>query len=373
MALSLETDTYVVREAIKPIARLFKAKNTLLSIEADESRQEVVFSAIEEYRGISVIIPEISCHTGRVLCSLQTISSFTETLPQTPIFLQEKTNTSLTVFTDEAIATFVLTSPNLYVSAKNTLYPDLISAFTFPASDFCQFIQDIAFAAMTPEKASKPYQSSILVWPASNNQLNFVTSDGRRMAHVVTHCPHFLSQEMLFPTEELAEYVAIIKTKPHEFITCYLSKDTHFAIFSCDNIDMCIYLVEGIFPVFNDIYPHVYTLSCTVATKDLLAAIERAAIYAEKKRVFFDIRVGAIQVSSEKTESGVIQSVVFAKVEGQPLHVELAIDDLLPIVRAIKTSEVFIKSDPQGPRKTMVFSPSDNHVRYSILPMITTI
>lgn len=338
---------------------LLKAQNNLL-----------ILSTTDMSVGGTVYCSATVEEGGKALVSFQSLLLYINNIarPKITIGTDER---YCWIQTDHSRGKVVLHDMDTYTEALSSEGKGLIQAFALKASEFCSTIDDVAFAAMSEKRVSidsREYFSCVLVKPLGQGSFDVVATDGQRMAHrVLAYDDSALTEQMLIPAMALKNFASVLDDQK-DTVTCSLTPNGNVAILTCGSVTFFTRTLQGAYPLFNNSYPLDYPLCVTIDVDELITNINLATIY-NAYSVYFDIGENVLIVRSAPSEEGSHIGEIPCTVEGEGVTLAFPLDYLTGVIKVIKTKKCIISCDPHGPRKTVVFTPDDNRVRFSVMPL----
>lgn len=213
---------------------------------------------------------------------------------------------------------------------------------SFPKEVFLTSSQ-IIFASAVDE--GRPVLTGILV-DATDNKLDFVATDGFRLAHRRVDLPkgttHFKS---LIPRRTFEEVLRIIGEEQVDEVTISISENQNQAVFSLGNTIVSSRLIEGNFPAWGKIIPEKIVSRALVEKDELLKAVKLAAIFSKNEAniVVLTTSKGILKLESHTKEVGSQENEITGEVDGEELVVAFNTKFILDAISNSPSTQVMIE------------------------------
>ncbi|MBI2315445.1 DNA polymerase III subunit beta [Candidatus Daviesbacteria bacterium] len=191
---------------------------------------------------------------------------------------------------------------------------------SFPKEAFLG-CSEILFASAVDE--GRPVLTGILT-EVTNGKLNFVATDGFRLAHREITLPEGNTQfRSLIPRRTFEEVLKIISEQDVEKIDIAASENQNQIVFNLGNTTVSSRLIEGQFPAWGKIIPQKIMTRAMVEKDELLKAIKLAAIFAKNEAniVVLTVKKDALKLESHAKEVGSQENELEGQIEGEELQI----------------------------------------------------
>jgi DNA polymerase-3 subunit beta len=203
-----------------------------------------------------------------------------------------------------------------------------------PLTHLKEAIQQTLFAAA---KESTRYALNGVLWEINGKKLNFVATDGRRLARTILTLPKAAKSpdgKVIVPSKTMS---LLEKLPPDDqaLVSVVFSENRIAA--SCRNVTLSSTLVEGTFPKYEDIIPKDYEKKVVLQTASALSAVRRAALLSseDSKGIKISLQKGKMVFSSRAPETGDAQIEMAVEYEGAPIEIGFNPQFLLDVIRVI--------------------------------------
>lgn len=239
---------------------------------------------------------------------------------------------------------------------------------TFKAS-VLKGCSNILFAAAVDE--GRPTLTGILT-QASVGKLDFVATDGFRLAHRQVKLDSKQTFKSLIPRRTFEEVIRLIDEEVQDDadIEVYTSSGSNQVIFKVGLSVISSRLIEGNFPTWEKIIPAEFISRGMVERQDLLSATKLASVFAKDESNVLSIKVeqGRLSISSEAKELGSQQNEIEAQIEGESLEIAFNAKFLLDVLAATNSTQLLMEfSGPLSP--TLIKPVGVEGLEYIIMPM----
>lgn len=266
--------------------------------------------------GIECFVDADIINKGSIVLNSRIIGDIVRRLPDSEVLIEVKDNNEVSIECENSHFTIKgLNSegfPDLpFVSRENE--------FKINQNLLKEMVRQTIFAVSLDE--NRPILTGTLI-ECKNGQLTFVSIDGFRMALRRESIDNKDAElNVVVPGKTLNDIVKIIQSEDED-ISIYSSKGT--VLFDMGNCKMVSRLLEGEYLNYNSIIPEENKTKVRINTKDLLRAIERAALVipSDEKRypISFQIK-DDIMVISSNTEIGAVKEEIRIITEGKEIDI----------------------------------------------------
>lgn len=238
----------------------------------------------------------------------------------------------------------------------------------FPKEAFLTSSQ-ILFASAVDE--GRPVLTGILT-EVSNGKLDFVATDGFRLAHRQLDLPDSKVRfSSLIPKKTFEEVLRIISEEQVEGVNIATSGSQNQVIFNLGNTMVSSRLIEGKFPVWDKIIPQTIVTRAIVEKEEVLKAIKLAAIFGkdgESNIVMFTTQKGFLKLESRAKEIGSQENEVEGEVEGSEMQIAFNTKFILDAVSNSPSQQIMIEFS--GPLSAALVKPIGvEGLEYIVMPV----
>ncbi len=241
------------------------------------------------------------------------------------------------------------------ISGKLKASLNVIPATEFPAIPLAQksdviipkelFLSSaqILFAAAVDE--GRPVLTGILT-DIKNSQLDFVATDGFRLAHRQIQLPKDTpSFKSLIPKKTFEEVLRIMSEQDVDEVGISTSENQNQVVFTLGQTIVSSRLIEGTFPAWEKIIPQKIVGRSLIDKEQLTKAIKLAAVFSKSEAniVILNTKKGSLSLKSSAKEVGSQENEIEGEVEGEDLQIAFNTKFLLDAVSNIPTSQLIIE------------------------------
>lgn len=217
------------------------------------------------------------------------------------------------------------------------------SGISLPKEAFLTSSQTL-FASAIDE--GRPVLTGILT-DISDNKLDFVATDGFRLAHRRLELPQGGAQfKSLIPKKTFEEVLRLIAEEQGlEEISIATSENQNQIIFSLGSTQLSSRLIEGQFPAWSKIIPQKIVARAMIEKEELLKAIKLAAIFAKNEAniVVLTTKKGLLKLESHTKEVGSQENEIEGEVEGEELTIAFNTKFLLDAISNSPSTQVMME------------------------------
>jgi DNA polymerase-3 subunit beta len=236
-------------------------------------------------------------------------------------------------------------------------------------------ILQVVFAAAVDDH--RPALTGVFV-QFSGSKITMAAADGYRLAVHTGELEHKFDKpiNMLVPARSLAEVARAIQDDT-ETVQIGLPDARDIVQFTVGSIEISAQLLDHKFPPFENVIPKDYSTSTKMYRTDLLAACQRAEIFARDNAFTGRLYVkpasgsgmpGEVTIVGKSQERGDNEGMLDASVEGEPVDISFNIKYLIEVLRVLPDEEVVLQS--KGPANPGVLRPMGrDSFLYVIMPM----
>lgn len=247
----------------------------------------------------------------------------------------------------------------------------------FP-KDSLASISSIIFAAAVDE--GRPTLTGILT-SVSNKKLDFVATDGFRLAHKTIEIPDLdeeVKLKVLVPKRTFEEVLRVISEENPDNLEISTSDSQNQIIFKVGNSIISSRLIEGPFPAWEKLIPKTNTTRLIIDRGDLLAAVKLASVFAKESNIItFKLDngsprsaggAGKVLLDSSSKELGNQNSEIEGQIEGENLTIAYNAKFLQDVVSATNATQLIMEFN--GPLSATLIKPMGvEGLEYILMPV----
>ncbi len=237
------------------------------------------------------------------------------------------------------------------------------------AAAFREMLHQVTFAASAD--TTRPVLNGVLL-EMDGRHLTLAATDGFRLAlrqHEFSQALTDKPRKLVIPASALKELVRLIGLE-NEPVDLVLPKSGSQIIFQHGRLQVISQLVDGNFPDYKMILPKSHKTKITVSTEGLLKACKQAEIIARDGQnvVHLKAEVEELSVSASAEETGLSESRLPARIEGDTLEIAFNVRFLREFLSVVKSPEVLLQGNTH--KTPMSMSPSGNsNYQYILMPV----
>jgi DNA polymerase-3 subunit beta len=208
-----------------------------------------------------------------------------------------------------------------------------------------------------------------------SESLSMVATDGHRLAYVEATAPGVgasAPQRTLLPRKAMMEILRLAQEADPTCLVHFASDDNHLFFRVGDRLLMCRRLT-GTFPDYDRVMPKEYHSQISLQRKELQAAIERVAQFADERSrsIRVEIAPGEVKVFSSLSDTGESEETLPVAYDGTAVEIGFNAQYLLDFLRASTEEEVsLLFKDPHSAAEVRPAGEGDgSHYRYIVMPM----
>lgn len=235
------------------------------------------------------------------------------------------------------------------------------------AENLIKSLPQVIFAAAADD--SRPILTGILT-EIKNNKLQFVATDGYRLAHKIVDSTRDVNLKTLIPRRTFEEIIRLISEDSADKVKISISDDRNQIIFEFGDTLLSSRLIEGQFPAWEKIIPTDSKAKLTVERQELLKAVKLASVFAKNEANIIRLQNTSekIILTSEAKELGNQAKEVEAKIEGEEIKIAFNAKFLQDALSALNTNQVIFSLS--GPLSAAVLKPvGEEGLQYIIMPV----
>lgn len=229
----------------------------------------------------------------------------------------------------------------------------------------------ILFAAAVDE--GRPVLTGVLT-EASQNKLDFVATDGFRLAHRQVKLEKGASSfKSLIPRRTFEEVIRVISEDASEdgIVNLSTSKSQNQVIFKIGQTIVSSRLIEGQFPAWEKIIPTEIKSRVSLEKEQLLKALKLAAVFAKNEAnivVLSSTQENKLGLKSQAKELGSQENEIESQNEGDPIEIAFNAKFLQDAISACPSSQLLIEFS--GPLSACLIKPVGMEgLEYIVMPV----
>ncbi|MDD5415452.1 MAG: DNA polymerase III subunit beta [Candidatus Daviesbacteria bacterium] len=351
---------------LQSVARSIGIRSTLpvldnILLSAEGQKLKIAATNLEigviKYLNVEVEIP------GSITVPAKTLVELVSGLGQNKISLELK-GEILTVESGKFKATI-----NGIAAAEFPAIPlSSSSGISLPKEAFLTSSQ-ILFASAVDE--GRPVLTGILT-DISANKLDFVATDGFRLAHRRLELPKGNVQfKSLIPRKTFEEVLRLMAEEQDlEEVGIATSENQNQIVFSLGSTQVSSRLIEGQFPAWSKIIPQKIIARAAVTKEEFLKAIKLAAIFAKNEAniVILTTKKGFLKLESHTKEVGSQENEIEGDVEGDELTIAFNTKFLMDAISNSPSTQVLMEFS--GPLSAALIKPIGvEGLEYIVMPV----
>lgn len=227
----------------------------------------------------------------------------------------------------------------------------------------------ILFAAAVDE--GRPILTGILT-ESSNGSLNFVATDGFRLANRKVKPDGKLTTgfRVLIPRRTFEEVLRILQEEGADEVEVSTAPNQNQIIFKIGLTIASSRLIEGQFPAWEKIIPEKTVLRSLVDRAELLRAVKLASVFAKNEANIVTLKISPerIILESSAKELGTQTNEIEGQTEGEELSIAFNAKFLQDVLTSCSGSQVMLEFS--GPLSATLIKPvGAEDLKYIIMPV----
>jgi len=205
--------------------------------------------------------------------------------------------------------------------------------------------------------------------------LVMVATDGHRLAYVEGGAPSaqpVAPQRMLLPRKAMSEVLRLAQEVEGNRPVRFAADENHLFFEVGDHLLICRKLT-GTFPDYERVMPKEHHSQIGLQRKELQAAIERVAQFADERSHSIRVAItpGEVKVFSSISDTGESEETLPNSYEGEPVEIGFNAQYLLDFLRAVSEDEVTLsfKDAHSAAEITPAADTDGSRYRYIVMPM----
>ena len=366
MKLTCNRDNLI--EGLNIVQKAVPSKSTLSILEGIliEVGEEVRLTGNDNDFGIVYEVPGIIEEIGSIVVNSKTFGEIIRKLPDVYVTL-ETDNGGNMLFITSGKASYKIKT----IAAEN--YPpvsflDTTNSIELRADLLQSMIRETSFAASIEDK--RIILQGVYI-EQHENEMRCVAIDGYRLALKISNVAAANEYGVIVPTKILNELVKSFKPTDEKIKFCV---NENQIMFYTDSFRMVSKLYKGEYIDYRRMIPKDFKTSVTVDTKQLLNALERAALVInDEKRFPVTITFsGSDEITvAVTTEIGAVKEQISAQISGEEMTIGFSSKNFIEMLRVINDDKIVISLlSPLSP--CIITGESDTSFTYLIMPIRTS-
>ena len=365
MKLTCNRDNLI--EGLNIVQKAVPSKSTISILEGIliEVGEEVRLTGNDNDFGIVYEVPGIIEEIGSIVVNSKTFGDIIRKLPDVYVSLETDNSGSILLITSGKASYKIKTiAPENYppVSFLNT-----DKAIELKADLLQSMIRETSFAASIEDK--RIILQGVFM-EQHDTEMRCVAIDGYRLALKVANLSESNEYGVIVPTKILNELVKSVKPTDETVKFCV---NENQIMFYTDTFRMVSKLYKGDYIDYRRMIPRDFKTSVTVETKQLLNALERAALVInDEKRFPISLAFSSSEIItvSVTTEIGAVKEEINAQISGDELTIGFSAKNLIETLRVITDEKIVLSlSSPVSP--CIITGESDTSFTYLVMPIRT--
>jgi len=312
-------------------------KPILRCVKISTGEKDVVISATDLETGISCLISEVKIdESGDVLVQADRLNGI----------VRESIDNALTFKTEEGACEITGADSHFTIYGQEPEQFPLVPQFDGEADIILPFdrfkigVEQCLFAAA---KETSRYAINGVLWEIKGKKLNFVATDGRRLARsrvgfTSTVAEKIAERKIIVPAKTMS---LMNKLATHDKGNIEVRYVDNQILSSYSNTVISSSLVEGKFPNYEEIIPKDYNNKLVLPTDAVLSAVKRSALLTseESRGIKLSISKDKMVFSSRAPETGSAQVTVPIDYSGTPIDIGFNPQFLIDALRVIQNDD----------------------------------
>ncbi|MDH3943149.1 MAG: DNA polymerase III subunit beta [Anaerolineae bacterium] len=334
----------IVGRAVSPRSTLPVLANVLVA--SDEGRLRLSATNLE--LGITCWIGAKIEEEGSTTVPARTFSDLVNTLPNGQVDMDLAVRTqNLNVRSDGSNTDIKCIDAQEFPPMS---VPDMEGSLELDLRELKEMIQQVVFTASGDD--ARPVLTGVLV-TVDENQIIMAAADGFRLSVRKAELANPVDKpfKAIIPARALSE-LARVAGESEEKVQVVMPAGRNQVIFRLKDIELTTQLIEGAFPEYQQIIPADHKTRTVISTAALLKASKQAEIFAREGSHIARLNVtpgsspeeGAVEVSAQSEETGSNETLVEAKVEGDPILIAFNVRFLREVLDVIQTPNISLET-----------------------------
>jgi len=233
-------------------------------------------------------------------------------------------------------------------------------------TEFLSALPQVSFAASSDE--TRPILTGIY-FILSKKSLSLVATDGFRLSRKIINMEGSSKEiKIVIPKNILLEVARV--GEENESVLLTIKEKEKQVVFGLDNLILSSRVLEGEFPDFEKIIPKGSSVKVRVDKEELLRAVKLASVFARDSANIVKIKImkDSIKLTAESSQVGNQETIVDAKIEGEPVEISFNYKFLEDFLRVVKGEEVLMEFN-NASSPGVFLDPKDANFLHLIMPV----
>lgn len=365
MHISCATDTLV--QGVAAVERAVSSSDTqpiLTGILLEAVNGNLRLTATDREIGIETVIAADVTTEGACVIDGRLLSAMVRRLSSERTSLQLEPNSQVIIRSGSTRFSVPSRSEEEFPRIKDA---DGSPSCTLSQSELRKLIRHTIFAVSHEE--TRPYLTGMLV-ELEGAEIHVVSTDANRLAFRKGSLTQPVSEpiKVIIPGKSFAELARLLQTDDEAQVEMAVASNQ--AIFSMPGTRFVTRLIEGQFPDYRRVFPASYHTKIVADRKELLAAVDRAALVARKgtPTVRLHVKENVLVLTATEAEVGELYEEMPVAQEGGDLEMSYQSRFLSDVLRVIEEPHVVIEMG-DGLLPAVVYGEGDEAYRYVVMPV----
>jgi len=223
--------------------------------------------------------------------------------------------------------------------------------FDIPIKEFKEMVGQTAFAVSDDE--TRFFMNGVFLENVEG-KLAMVATDGRRLAYISKDSGGVADFAGIIVPPKILNIITK-RSGDEGLVSISVTAKTIFIRFGTYSLSSV--LIEGNFPNYRKVIPEEQTSSFSINRKEMLDALKRVSLLVEQKshRVYFSLKPGVMEVSSEEGEIGDAKEEIPCQYDGEEISLALNYRYIEEPFKAIASDDVCVRFT--NPSKAITITP----------------
>lgn len=204
----------------------------------------------------------------------------------------------------------------------------------------------------------------------SRKNVNFVATDGFRLAHRVIEVENSEVFKTLIPKKTFEEVLRVVSEEEDGNILVSTSENQNQIIFSVNDTIISSRLIEGQFPAWEKIIPSKIVSSVILKKDEILKIIKLASIFAKNEAnvLIISLKKDSLIIKSSTKELGSQENEIETELNGEEM--EIAFNSRFLIDAISNCPGIQLSMEFSGPLSPAIIKPADSKgLEYIVMPV----
>lgn len=233
-------------------------------------------------------------------------------------------------------------------------------------TEFLNALPQVSFAASSDE--ARPVLTGIL-FILSKKSLSLVATDGFRLSRKIIAVEGYGKEiKTVIPKNILLEVSR--EGEENENVLLSIKDKEKQVVFGLDNLILSSRVLEGEFPDFEKIIPKSLSVKVRVDKEELLRAVKLSSVFARDSANIVKIKTmkDSVKLSAESSQVGNQETVIDAKIEGEPIEISFNYKFLEDFLRSVVGEEIAMEFN-NASSPGVFTDPKDINFLHLIMPV----